>query len=81
MNGQEMMDCMGAMGAMGWAMWLFWGLLTVLAVWSLYRLFATSCTEAPARDAPLEALQHRYAEGEISTDEYEERKQRLERAK
>ena len=43
--------------ATGWAMWLFWGLLTVLVMWSLYRLFATSRTEAPARDAPLEALQ------------------------
>ena len=57
MNGQETMECMGAMGATGWAMWLFWGLLTVLVMWSLYRLFATSRTEAPARDAPLEALQ------------------------
>ena len=31
------------------------------------------------REPPLEALQRRYAEGELTTEEYEERKKRLER--
>ena len=77
MDGQNMMDCMGAMGAMGWAMWLLWILLLALIAWGLYRLFATSGSSAPARETPLEALQRRYAEGEMSTEEYEERKRTL----
>ena len=32
-----------------------------------------------ARATPLERLQRRYADGEISTEEYEERKKRLEK--
>jgi putative membrane protein len=31
------------------------------------------------RETPLETLQRRYAEEEIATDEYEERKEHLER--
>ena len=78
MDGQNMMDCMGAMGAMGWAMGLFWILLLALLAWGLYRLFTTSGSPTPARETPLEALQRRYAEGELSTEEYEERKRTLE---
>ena len=33
----------------------------------------------PARETPLDILQRRYAEGEISTEEYDEHKERLER--
>lgn len=77
MNGQEMTDCMGMMGAMGWAMWLFWILLIALVAWGLYRLFTTRRSEAPIRETPLEALQRRYAEGELSTEEYEERRRTL----
>ena len=80
MNGQEMTDCMGMMGGMGWAMWVFWVLLIALVVWSLYRLFTTRGASAPSRQTPLERLQQRYAEGDLSTEEYEERKRTLEGA-
>ena len=77
MDGQNMMDCMGMMGGMGWVMMFFWILLLALVGWGLYRLFATRRSEAPARKTPLETLQHRYARGELSTEEYEERRQKL----
>ena len=81
MDGQSMMDCMGMMGDMGWVMMLFWALLIALAVWGLYRLFTTrggGGAAAPPRETPMEALRRSYAEGKISTEEYEERKRTLE---
>jgi uncharacterized membrane protein len=36
-----------------------------------------NCSER--QESPPDVLQHRYAEGEISTEEHEERKKRLER--
>lgn len=78
MNGTEMMDCMNAMGMMGLPMGLtvglFWILILGLVVWGLYRLFTTSTPALGSEETPLDALQRRYAEGEISTDEYQERK-------
>lgn len=84
MNGAEMMECMSAMGSMGmgmgpmgWAMWLFWILLIALVVWGFYRLITTSSASTPSRETPLETLQRRYAEGALSTEEYEERRHTL----
>ncbi len=74
MNDGGMMDCM--MG-MGWIMGLFWILLIALVAWGLYRLFTTRGSSTSARETPLEALQRRYAEGGLSTDEYEERRRTL----
>lgn len=79
-----MFDCMmepGCMMGMHWAMWLFWILLIALVIWGLYRLF-TSRRTGPPRDAalgerPMEVLQRRYAAGEITAEEYEERKRKL----
>ena len=56
--------------------WFFWILLIVL-----FFLFLTPVPRrdvARLRQTPLEILQRRYAAGEISTAEYEERKARLE---
>lgn len=44
----------------------------------LFFSFATPVPRGKARETPLERLQCRYANGEMSTDEYEERKKRLE---
>ena len=57
--------------------WLFWVIVLVL--------FFSLLTPVPRNEArrqrktPLEILQRRYAAGEISTQEYEERKATLER--
>ena len=69
------------MMGMHWAMWLFWILLIVLVVWGLYRLFTgqrpTSGDATTVQETPLETLQHRYAAGEITTEEYEAHKRTL----
>ena len=51
--------------------WLFW----VLIIIGFVTLFITvPKQQAKRRDAPLDVLQRRYAAGEISTDEYEQRR-------
>jgi putative membrane protein len=57
--------------------WLFWIVLIVLIFWLSGPLARN--TARGSRETPLEILQRRYAAGEISTEEYEERKSRLER--
>lgn len=71
----------GWMWGMHWFWWGFWLLLIVGLVWTLARSGQNSETPSPreSRDSPLEILERRYAEGELSTEEYEERKKRLER--
>lgn len=64
-------------GASFWGMhvfwWLFWIVLIVVFVWLIEPV-----PRGRARETALERLQRRYADGEITTDEYEERKKRLE---
>lgn len=61
-----------------WGMHLFWWLFWVV----LIVLFFGTLTPVPRhklRETPLQILQRRYAAGEISTEEYEDRKTRIER--
>jgi putative membrane protein len=58
---------------MHWFWWLFWIVLIVAAWWAFSRRPAASSEPAP-QEAPLARLQRRYADGEITTEEYEERK-------
>lgn len=64
-------------------MFLLWILLILGGAWVLVRLLqdrgALSSFSVEPRETPLEVLKRRYAEGEISAEEYEERKGRLER--
>jgi putative membrane protein len=55
--------------------WVFWIILIVVFVG-----FMTSSLRGQAsdRETPLEILRRRYAKGEISSEEYEERKAKLE---
>lgn len=55
--------------------WAFWGLLLLWA----YRWAMSKVKQAGsgAGDTPLEILQRRYAAGEITMQEYEERKANL----
>lgn len=69
-----------------WAMhgfwWGGWILLIVGLVWAIARspwARSGSPSSSQTREPPLDILQRHYAEGEMSTDEYEERKERLER--
>ena len=54
--------------------WIFWILIIAFFVCGL-----TPVPRNKVRETPLQILQRRYAAGEITTEEYEERKQRLER--
>jgi putative membrane protein len=69
---------------MHWLWWLFWILVIVAVLWALSRLLmrpAPPPEQAPPEQAPpespLDRLERRYADGEISTEEYEERKATL----
>ncbi len=55
--------------------WIFWAALLLWAYrWAMSIL---KRQELQGRETPLEVLQRRYAAGELSTQEYEERKARL----
>ncbi|WP_228350274.1 SHOCT domain-containing protein [Rhodocaloribacter litoris] len=57
-------------------MMLFWALLLIVIVVVLLRLWPEPPTRSRSPSA-LEELQRRYARGEISTREYEQRKAQL----
>ena len=63
----------------GW--WVFWILIVLAFVLLLNRTGtnAPSTPHAEPKESPMDVLKRRYAEGELSTEEYEERKERLER--
>ncbi|MGD9878500.1 MAG: SHOCT domain-containing protein [Reyranella sp.] len=54
--------------------WLFW-----FVVIALFFSLLTPVPRARIRETPLQILQRRYAAGEVTTAEYEERKALLER--
>lgn len=80
-----MMDCMvggDCMMGMMWLWWIFWIAIIAVAVWGVYRFtrrrsLGSRNQAAPPRTTPMETLQQRYAAGEVTTEEYEERKRRL----
>jgi len=59
-----------------WGMHLFWWLFWVLIVVAFFSLLRP-VPRHKVRETPLQILQRRYAAGEISTQEYEERKKHL----
>ncbi len=61
-----------------WGMHFFWWLFWVLAIMLLFSPI-TPISAGRRRQTPLEILQRRYAAGEVSTTEYEERKAKLDR--
>lgn len=70
----------------GWLWGMHWGGLVVWLVliggvlWAVSRSQQQSTVpRSTRRERPLDLLQQRYANGEISAEEYEERKQRLQR--
>lgn len=62
----------------GWffGMHLLWWLFWIALIAALFGLFGP-VSRKKVRDTPLQVLQRRYAMGELSTQEYEERKKRL----
>jgi len=64
------------MGAGWWVMVVFW-LGIVIAVFYFIRTGVKSKSEGPAAESALEILKRRYAAGEISKQDYEEKMQDL----
>lgn len=58
-------------------LWWILLLLLLIAIGGYFVRQQSGPTRSSPRETPLEALERRYAEGAISTDEYEERKQKL----
>lgn len=59
---------------------LFWGGILALVAWAITRIFPSQRTgEPPAggEDSAVEILRQRFARGEISAEEYEERRRIL----
>lgn len=59
-----------------WGMHVFWWLFWIAVIVALFSLF-TPVPRSRRREKPLEVLHRRYAAGDISTEEYEERKAKL----
>lgn len=79
-------DCgmMGGWGTFGWLglliQFLFWGGILALVAWAITRIFPSrrDGEQAEARRNPAEELlRARFARGEISAEEYEERRRIL----
>ena len=69
---------MDHIGGSFWGMHFFWWRFWVAAVMLLFSP-KTQVSPGRRRETPLQVLQRRYAAGEVTTVEYEERKATLER--
>ena len=69
-----MWDGHGWMMGMHYVWWLFWLVVIVAAVVLIARRPSAS---PPTQPTPLEILERRYAAGEITTEEFDERKAKL----
>lgn len=56
---------------------IFWSILLIVTAVVLLRLLPGLEPRSEERDTPLEGLQRRYAAGDLTTEECEERKHRL----
>lgn len=75
---------MGGWGAFGWLgmliQLLFWGGILVLIAWAIARIFPAKRDgehTSAHTDSAQETLRQRFARGEISAEEYEERRRIL----
>lgn len=69
---------MDHLGGSFWGMHFFWWLFWVAALMLMFSPI-TPVSAGRRRETPLQVLQRRYAAGDVSTVEYEERKTILER--
>lgn len=59
-----------------WGMHVFWWLFWIVVILALFSPL-TPVSRRRRRETPIEVLQRRYAAGEVSTEEYAERKAKL----
>jgi putative membrane protein len=58
-------------------MMFLWVLLIIVIAWAVWAFAGKSRNEPPKRQKPIDILKERYAAGEISKEEYEERRREL----
>ncbi|GMT41147.1 MAG: hypothetical protein IEMM0001_1882 [bacterium] len=68
----------GGFGFGGIFMWIFW-ILIIVAIVALFRSISSSRSGTSASENPMEILRRRYANGEISDEEFEHRRKELEK--
>ncbi|NOY16943.1 MAG: SHOCT domain-containing protein [Gammaproteobacteria bacterium] len=59
-------------------MWIFW-ILIIVAIVALFRGMSNSRSGTSSSEGPIEILRKRYANGEISDEEFEHRRKELEK--
>jgi putative membrane protein len=65
------------MWGIGWFWWLMVILIFALFIWIVNRALITNKNSPPKNKSPLSILEQRYAQGEISKDDYNKMKQEL----
>ncbi|GBE09303.1 hypothetical protein BMS3Bbin11_01200 [bacterium BMS3Bbin11] len=68
----------GGFGFGGIFMWIFW-ILIIVAIVVLFRSISNSRSGTSSLEDPMETLRRRYANGEISDEEFEHRRKELEK--
>ncbi len=66
------------LGFGGGFMWIFW-ILVIVAIVALFRGFSGSTSSTSSAESPMEILRKRYANGEISDEEFEHKRKELEK--
>lgn len=68
----------GGFGFGGGFMWIVW-ILIIVAIFALLRGVSGSGRGTSSSDTPMEILKKRYANGEITGEEFEQRRRELEK--
>ncbi len=65
----------------GWhnMMWIIWIAIIALMVWLILRITNTNEPTSPRKETPFEILKRKYANGEITAEEFDKRKKKLQK--
>ena len=64
----------------GWMMFIWWFLIIALVVFAIRAVMnAGQSNQSQPKETPMEILKRRYAEGEIDEEEFQRRKQELQK--
>lgn len=69
----------GWFGFGGGFMWIFWILIIIFIVYMFRTVIGSESKNGSSSDSPMEILRKRYANGEISDEEFERRSKELEK--
>jgi putative membrane protein len=69
----------GWFGFGGGFMWLIWIFIIIAIIWGIKMTIGNGASGSSSPDSPLEILKKRYARGEIDEEEFNHRRQELEK--